>query len=678
MDFQSWDSGFEQINEAPAPVRKKDYRILIAALLLAALTVVILISIGHPKPALSAWDGCLCVEQNENGFTLQAADTMQPERYAVLLLRGENKKAQWISPASVLPGPEGKLLQFNAQQMSAGDQIVPLAYRPQENLLLVGEPQKWNRNQSVTSPVTATPQPKPANGPSIRLGATAVDGTGGRMVQLEMHLEGLEPGYTYNTGFMLAKQGQNPQPSGERGYAWGVTEADFSALVSLSKQDVATEHMMVAYVYVQTTEEMIFSEPYLFVPDKLNPAVTPAPTPTPTPTPGPTSTPTPAPHYQFNSIVTPTPTPTSTPTPKPRPLTPSAKLFSICDQSTRYYYLQLNPSEKQCFSEMYDGICAREAKITLSTSCSKPEFLRVLDVLSYDCPELLECFEVDTYHSLGDQVVYCNVIYNLTTAEHNRIISRIQDIVNGVEAGRRGDYEKEIALFAYIQKNTVYDKTTANCANAIGTFMEGRAKCAGYAQGAMLGLRCMGINSASVTGFTFEDDGSLADIGHEWLYVQIEGKWYQCDPTWDDPTWDDPDGGFRFANDTFFYLPYTNVTDDMMADERIINNFVWRCTGFSQPKCNSLSANYYQREGCFVASGTDPEAFLKRAMVKASDSGRDWCFLFFESVDDYQAYVTDDTLRDLEVNNSDGDRLYLKHWWRYDSGMLYVDQIGEY
>lgn len=675
MDFQSWDSGFEQLNDAPAPAKKKDSRILIAALLLVALTVVILISIGHPKPALSAWDGCLCIEQNENGFTLQAKDAEQLKQFSALLLRGENKEAQWINPASVQAGPEGKLLQFNAQQMSAGDLIIPLAYRSDENLLLVGEPQKWNKDQNAVQILIATPQPKLTEGPSIRLEATAVDGTGGCVVQLEMHLNGLEPGYTYNTGFLLAKQGQNPQSAGERGYAWGVTEADFTVLVSLPLQDVPREHLVMAYVYVQTTEEMIFSEPYLFVPDKLNPAVTP-PKPTRTPTPTPKSTPTPAPHYQFNITVTPTnavKTPTPTATPTPQPLTPSAKLFSICDQSTRYYYLQLNAREKQCFSEMYDGICAREAKITLTTPCSKPEFLRVLDVLSYDCPELLECFEVDTYHSMGDQVVFCNVIYNLTVTEHNRIISHIQDVVSWTEAGRKGEYEKEIALFAYIQKNTVYDKTTANCANAIGTFMEGRAKCAGYAQGAMLGLRCMGINSASVTGFTFEDDGSLADIGHEWLYVQIEGKWYQCDPTWDDP-----DGGYIFGDGALLYMPYTNVTDAMMADERIINNFVWRCTGFSQPKCNSLAANYYQREGCFVASGADPMAFLKRAVVKASDSGLEWCLLFFESPADYDAFVAADEFKDLKVNNSDGDRLYLKHWWRYDSDMLYIDQIGEY
>lgn len=690
MDFQSWDNGFEQSPVTPHHRRKKNNHILIIVLLLAfVLLVVVLAGGGHPKPIVAAWDGFLYLEENANVFSLSVAEPAMPDQYGAMLLSENGELLQWVRPDVVSTEEGYHILYFSTLRSGADGLVVPVAYRQSEHQLLVGEPIKVRTASQAVPAQTAAPQ----DGPTIQLAVSRPDGRNTDGLQLTMHLTDLEPEEMYNAGFMLAYQGGNPQQTGERCYAWGVSDAKFTADVTLPAQDVAKDHILIAYVYVQSTKEMFFSEPLLFVPDQIKPiapTVTPtlSSTPTSTATCTPTVTARPACTPTFKptlvptvpmtpnpvpSTLTPTPIPKPTPTPKRRSPVPEAELFSIYDQATRYYYLQLNSREKSCFADIYDAVCARDETITFAEFCTRDELLRVLDVLTFDCPELFDCVKVSSYNSRLGMVVGCDMEYSLSVAEHENAIDRMLEIFDRIATGKKGDYEKEIALYTHIQRNTVYDTKAATAANAIGLFLEGRAKCAGYAQGAMLALRCMGIPCASVTGFTYEDDGSLADIGHEWLIVQIEGKWYHCDPTWDDSEENE-----EIDDAGLLVLPYTNITDAMLANGRLINNFGWHSVGFTQPKCISTDANYYKRNGRFIPKGGDATAAFEHALVEASNAERKGFALFFESQQEYERFLADDRLSDISAYNADGKCVYPSSWWYYDIGLIYVDQIGEY
>lgn len=66
-----------------------------------------------------------------------------------------------------------------------------------------------------------------------------------------------------------------------------------------------------------------------------------------------------------------------------------------------------------------------------------------------------------------------------------------------------------------------------NPAGLHGGLVEGKAICAGYALILHEALKYVGIKSQYVVGFI------PRDAGHAWNQVQIDGKWYNADPTWD-------------------------------------------------------------------------------------------------------------------------------------------------
>ncbi len=693
MDFQSWDNGLVPKNNSRVSGRKMDNRILITAFILLVLVACVIIIVIHPKLTISAWDGCTCIESDSDSILLKTTGAERDCQYVAILLPSQQGTPQLLYPAE--NQKNGGVLKINTTTLDGRGMIFPIAYQADQEKVLIGKPIEWKGKENQASAIYATPSVRPptptatstgvqtklyatSNVPVIQFEAFSVDGTNNCQIQLQLHINKLNPQMTYQVGFMIAQKDKRAKPVGDRGYALGVSEADFVDLVVLPAQDAAKEHVVMAYVYIQSTDEMYFSEQLTFVPKQLK-AATLKPTATiakstPTPTsiysritPTPTSIVMPTPVRTSNVTPIPTPKPTHTPPPSK----PMAELFYLYDEDTRYYYQQLTPKEKRCFAAMYDAICARKATVDFSEEYTENECLRAVDVLYFDCPELLDCFAPAWYiNPSSNQIYKCDFYYDLTIFDHERYLSQMTGIFDRIAMNHYSDYDREIALFIYIKENTVYDNTTDNSISAIGTFIEGRARCCGYARAAALGLRYLGIPCACVTGFTYEEDGSLASIGHEWLIVQIDGQWYQCDPTWDDP-----DGDNYFEDADLHYLPYTNITDAMMDDERLTNNYIWFSTGFSQPVCNSTAANYYKREGCFIPRGTDAAAAYRMAMINAADNGEKGIVLFFESPTDLEQFVAAQEFT-MRIKSASSNRdIYFEYYTNFDSGLFYVEGI---
>ena len=67
-----------------------------------------------------------------------------------------------------------------------------------------------------------------------------------------------------------------------------------------------------------------------------------------------------------------------------------------------------------------------------------------------------------------------------------------------------------------------------DAAGLYGGLVDGKAICAGYALILCQALRYVGMKSQYVSGYK-----PGAEAGHAWTQVQIDGEWYNADPTWD-------------------------------------------------------------------------------------------------------------------------------------------------
>lgn len=98
------------------------------------------------------------------------------------------------------------------------------------------------------------------------------------------------------------------------------------------------------------------------------------------------------------------------------------------------------------------------------------------------------------------------------------------------------DLEKAIVLHDYLAVNCEYDKENLDKGQvpdasytAYGTLVNRVSVCQGYALAYKYLLNQVGIECLMVTS---------KSMNHAWNLIQLNGKYYQVDVTWDDPTWD--------------------------------------------------------------------------------------------------------------------------------------------
>lgn len=114
---------------------------------------------------------------------------------------------------------------------------------------------------------------------------------------------------------------------------------------------------------------------------------------------------------------------------------------------------------------------------------------------------------------------------NEIKAQRDSIINRI----NGT------DYNKILQIHDWIVDNLEYEKnvTNNNVYNLYGALIEKSAVCEGYAEALKYILDEAGIPCVLVSGTATNSEETTER--HEWNYVQLYGKWYAVDSTWDDP-----------------------------------------------------------------------------------------------------------------------------------------------
>ncbi|WPC42334.1 transglutaminase domain-containing protein [Clostridium sp. JS66] len=146
-----------------------------------------------------------------------------------------------------------------------------------------------------------------------------------------------------------------------------------------------------------------------------------------------------------------------------------------------------------------------------------------------------------------------DVTYLLTHDEEIWVDNKVDSILQNIISNSMTQDQKEKAIHDYIVANVAYDET-AKKNNPYYALHDGKTMCQGYALLACKMLSKVNIKNLLVLGSV---DGS-STYNHIWNLVNLNGKWYHLDCTWDDPIPDIPNR--RCYN-------YYNLTDDELAKD---------------------------------------------------------------------------------------------------------------
>ncbi len=282
--------------------------------------------------------------------------------------------------------------------------------------------------------------------------------------------------------------------------------------------------------------------------------------------------------------------------------------------SSNYFYNQLSSGQRQLYDAIYsacmaylttgadavsfNGYTGFTGDIATPAGLSEGDVKEVLMLVATNNPQF---YFINEYYGYTSDYSYVRIgmypewVFGGARAEAtNRISAKIDSWI-GIIQQESTPFEKEKKAHDLVVGNTEYEYSNYNQSCA-GVFLEGKAVCAGYAESFALLCNAVGINTISVTS-----------LDHEWNLVQMYGKWYNVDCTWDD-------GG----NGNIYYS-FFNVSDSDIADGSHVIEEVW--DGFQIPTCSTstwlnISGIYCEERDGGIRAGAVHEASTKEIVFR--------------------------------------------------------------
>lgn len=172
-----------------------------------------------------------------------------------------------------------------------------------------------------------------------------------------------------------------------------------------------------------------------------------------------------------------------------------------------------------------------------------------------------------SYYSNGEVVglnfVYDDSVENIR-AKQKQVDRAVEEALESVDTSSMTEEEIALAWHDYLAANIAYDydnlqnNTLPEYAYDIyGAFVEKKAVCQGYALAYMYLLQKENISCGIA---------SSQAANHAWNVIEIDGKWYHADATWDDPVYDN----LGRVMHNYFLIS----TDTLLSDEAKKSDYI--------------------------------------------------------------------------------------------------------
>ncbi|MEG0615361.1 MAG: transglutaminase domain-containing protein, partial [Oscillospiraceae bacterium] len=186
-----------------------------------------------------------------------------------------------------------------------------------------------------------------------------------------------------------------------------------------------------------------------------------------------------------------------------------------------------------------------------------------------------------------------NEIQAQTELKANEIISKITPTMSNFDIVKF--FHDQIIL------NCTYDIEAEHSDMAYGALVKGRALCQGYAQAMSILCNKVGIDNTLVSGDTGE--------AHAWNMINLNGKWYHMDVTWDDGVELVMPGPGAISYEFF------NVTEAEISDRTLFPE------SFVRPVATANDDNFFVHSGYLAKTKDEAVQIIYNQYIAAVNSG---------------------------------------------------------
>ena len=295
--------------------------------------------------------------------------------------------------------------------------------------------------------------------------------------------------------------------------------------------------------------------------------------------------------------------------------TTEANLNITRTDTERYGYSTLTAEEKKLYDDIVNGIEGLKYKICEEDAYSIEEWTKIYGMVYNQEPRL---FYMNSRVKVG-KLFYTtkspDAIHEMQTA-----IDAVADKLISEAAGKSSTFEKLKVFHDYLVLNSSFEFSegdqsyNASIYNAFGSGeAQGNIQCNGYAKAMQYLCDKAGIVSMVVTGET------EAGASHAWNVVDVDGKWYNLDCTWDDPLMDPPN--YKNIRYNYFLVPdkwIHNITHMHVNQQKLSSGKY--ITYFTPPACTETAQNYFIKSGYVYNDFASAETAIKAEIKKAAEN----------------------------------------------------------
>lgn len=212
----------------------------------------------------------------------------------------------------------------------------------------------------------------------------------------------------------------------------------------------------------------------------------------------------------------------------------------LYDYRNKWAYNQLGSKLKKVYELIYDSAEQNSNEINLTQyDLTEDELSKAYWSFDYDNPQFLNLGSGYGYTVQGNRIVSMGIQYGRTAAPEEEFLTAAESILNNAR-----EYSDDYSRIKYIHDTIVNSadylvSSNAYSSEADGPIVYGSALCEGYSKAFMYFCQALDIPCVCVGGFARGE-------GHMWNKVQLDGKWYNVDCTWDDPVTDTGESVIRW------------------------------------------------------------------------------------------------------------------------------------
>ena len=154
-------------------------------------------------------------------------------------------------------------------------------------------------------------------------------------------------------------------------------------------------------------------------------------------------------------------------------------------------------------------------------------------------------------------VVSYKLSYYDTAEQEKELDAKVDEVIESLDLEDKSDYEKLLAIHDWLCSNVEYDSDNGSDQRrtAYDAIVNGKAVCQGYSNALYRLLLEAGVDNRIVYGKGVESSGIT--MPHTWNIVDLYGKYYYVDVTWDDST----------RSRDYFIQPEGEFTKNHIADK---------------------------------------------------------------------------------------------------------------